>query len=114
MVSDGSGSVTGPFQAAQTRFYLDQVIPLCTGWFEEIREDFNKILVKIVAVVAAGDVEMSISLLTNIDRKGGTIAIMLHQFRQAIWSSHCPRECQTQTGSTVLCARITRRGNRET
>ena len=36
VVGNGETRVAGPFQLAQGRFYKGQVIPLCTGWFEEI------------------------------------------------------------------------------
>ena len=80
---DNDGT-SGPFQTAQQRFYRGQVIPLCSGWFGEIGEDFGKVIKQLAREAAAGDGGMTVSLLVNTDRKGGAYSIMLQQFRRAI------------------------------
>ena len=84
VVGDGDNDVVGPFEAAQSRFYRGQVIPICAGWFREIGEDFEKIIKVLAREAVSGDDGMSISPLVNTDRKGGAYPIMLQQFRRAI------------------------------
>jgi len=71
VVGDGSEGVVGPFEAAQKHFYCGQVIPLCAGWFGEINEDFEKVIVSLAKEAAAGEDGMTVSPLLNMDRKGG-------------------------------------------
>jgi hypothetical protein len=84
VVGDGSGPAVGPFEAAQSRFYRGQVIPICAGWFGEIGEDFEKVIRILAREAASGDDGMTISPLVNTDKKGGAFPIMLQQFRRAI------------------------------
>ena len=53
VVGDGTSGVVGPFEAAQKQFYRGQVIPLCAGWFGEINEDFEKVIVALAREAAA-------------------------------------------------------------
>jgi len=69
---------------AQRRFYSRQVIPICTDWFGETGEDFEKVSKRLARKVAARDDDMIISPLVNADRKGGAFPIMLQQFRRVI------------------------------
>ena len=84
IVGDGNVDIVGPFEADQARFYRGQVIPLCTGWFREINEDFEKVIKLLSQEAAAGDGGLGISPLSNSNRKGGSYTIMLAQFRRAI------------------------------
>ena len=59
-------------------------MPLVTGWFGEIGEDFEKVIQKLAREAAAGDDGMTISPLVNLDRKGGAYPIMPQQFRRGI------------------------------
>ena len=43
-MGDGTNNAVGSYQAAQCIFYCGQVIPLCVGRFEEIDEDFEKLV----------------------------------------------------------------------
>ena len=76
--------IVGPFQAAQQRFVGGQIIPLVSGWFGELGEDFEKVIKRLAREAAAGDDGITISPLRNTDRKGGAYPIMLQQFRRAI------------------------------
>ena len=60
------------------------MIPLCAGWFGEINEDFEKVIVALAREAAAGEDGMAVSPLVNINRKGGAFSIMLQQFKRAI------------------------------
>ena len=60
------------------------MIPLCAGWFGEINEDFEKVIVTLAREAAAIEDGMALSPLVNTDRKGGTFPIMLQQFKRAI------------------------------
>ena len=84
VVGDGNNGITGPFEAAQKHFYRGQVIPLCAGWFGEINEDFEKVILTMAREAAAGEDGMTVSPLVNTDRKGGAFPIMLQQFKRAI------------------------------
>jgi len=84
VVGDGSGDITGPFEASQCRFYRGQVIPIVAGWFGEIGRDFDKIITRLAREAASSDHGATISPLVNTDRKGGAFPIMLQQFRRAI------------------------------
>ena len=59
-----AGAVAGPFEAAQGNFFRQQVIPLCTGGFGEIGEDFDKVITRLVREAAAGDHGLRISPLS--------------------------------------------------
>ena len=48
--------------------FSDEVISICTGWFEEIGEDFDKINTMLACEAAPGDDDMTISPLINTDR----------------------------------------------
>ena len=48
VVGYGTNGITGPFEAAQGRFYQGQVIPLCVGWFGKTKKDFEK-TIKVLA-----------------------------------------------------------------
>ena len=84
VVGDGNNGITGPFEAAQKHFYRGQVIPLCAGWFGEINEDFENVILTMAREAAAGEDGMAVSPLVNTDRKGGAFPIMLQQFKRAI------------------------------
>ena len=84
VVGDGNNGITGPFEAAQKHFYRGQVIPLCAGWFGEINEDFEKVILTMAREAAAGEDGMALSPLVNTDIKGGAFPIMLQQFKRAI------------------------------
>ena len=60
------------------------MIPLCAGWFGEINEDFEKVILTMAREAAAGEDGMAVSPLVNTDRKGGAFPIMLQQFKRAI------------------------------
>jgi len=60
------------------------VIPLCTGWFGEMNEDFDKIIKSIVREAGLGDNGLWIFLLSNTNKIGGIYNIILNQFRRAI------------------------------
>ena len=47
------------------------MIPLCAGWFGEINEDFEKVIVTLAREASAGEDGMAVSPLVNTDRKGG-------------------------------------------
>jgi len=84
LVGEGTCDIVDSFKAAQAHFYRGQVIPLCTGWFGEINEDFEKIIKILAREAAAGDDGLGISQLTNSDiKKGEAYTIMLNQFRRA-------------------------------
>ena len=55
VVGDGSGDITGPFEASQCRFYRGQVIPIVAGWFGEIGRDFDKIITRLAREAASSD-----------------------------------------------------------
>ena len=80
----GNNDVVEPFQGAHSHFYHGQVIPVCTGWFGQIGEDFERITRLLAWEAASGDDMMSISPLVNTDKKGGAYHIMLQKFRWAI------------------------------
>ena len=80
----GTNGITGPFEAAQGRFYRGQVILICAGWLGEINEDFEKTIKVLMPEAASGQDGMSISPLVNTEKKGGAFPIMLQQFRRAI------------------------------
>ena len=54
VVGDGKGDTKGPFETVQQQFHRGQVIPMCAGWFGEIKEDFDK-TIKILAREAAAE-----------------------------------------------------------
>ena len=84
VVGDGNNGIVGPFERAMRLFYRKGVIPLCSGWFGDINEDFDKVITILAQEAAAGDHGLRISPLVNNDRKGGALPIMLQQFRRAI------------------------------
>ena len=57
---------------------------MCTVWFGEINQDFDKTIKILAQEVAAGEDDPSMSPLVNTDRKGGAFPIMLQQFRRVI------------------------------
>ena len=57
---------------------------MCSIWFGEIGEDFEKIIRQLAKEASAGDDRLTISPLVNTDRKGGAFSIMLQQFKRAI------------------------------
>ena len=61
IVGNGENNFVGPFQAAQSRFYRGQIIPLCAGWFGELGEDFEKVIKMLAREAASGDDGMTIS-----------------------------------------------------
>ena len=84
VVCEGTSGLGGPFEAAQKQFFRGQVVPLCAGWFGEINEDFEKVIVTLAREAAAGEDGMAVSPLVNTDKKGGALPIMLNQFKRAI------------------------------
>ena len=44
VVGDGTTGITGPFEAAQGRFFTGQVIPLVVGAFGDVNEALEKVL----------------------------------------------------------------------
>ena len=66
----------GPFEAAQARFYIGPVIPLCAEWFGEINEVFEKVIQIIAREAIAGDDGLGMSPLTNSDKKVGAYTII--------------------------------------
>ena len=71
VVGDGSNKTVGLFEASQQRFYQGQVIPICSGWFGEIGQDFEKIIQRLAREAAAGGYGLTMSpLVVNTDRKG--------------------------------------------
>jgi hypothetical protein len=84
VVGDGTAGITGPFEAAQGRFFTGQVIPLVVGAFGEVNEELEKVLKRVAKAAAAETDGLSISPLINTDRKGGAFRIMHQQFRRAI------------------------------
>ena len=57
---------------------------MCTGWFGELGEDFEKVIKQLAREAATGNEGMTVSPLANTDRKGGAYSIMLLKFRRAI------------------------------
>ena len=57
------------------------MLPLVTRSFEAANKDFEKILKILARLTASGEDGISISLLYNLDRKGGVCVIMNHPFR---------------------------------
>ena len=91
--------MVGPFEAAQSCFYRQQVIPICSpGWVGEIGEDFNEVITRIIREVASGDDGMTISPLVNTDRKGDAFPIMLHQFKRVIGVAIVRRNAKHKLG----------------
>ena len=84
VVGDGTAGITGPFEAAQGRFFTGQVIPLVVGAFGDVNEELEKVLKRVAKAAAAETDGLSISPLINTDRKGGAFRIMHQQFRRAI------------------------------
>ena len=52
-VGDGTTGITGPFEAAQGRFFTGQVIPLVVGAFGEVNEALEKVLKRVAKAAAA-------------------------------------------------------------
>lgn len=84
VVGDGSSNIVGPFEAAQSQFIGGQVVPLVVGAFGDVNTNLEKMLKTLAKLAAAGEEGMSISLLRNLDKKGGAFVIMNHQFRRAL------------------------------
>ena len=84
VVGDGRNGTVGPFEAAQSQFIGEQVIPVVVGAFGEVNKDFEKLLRTMAKLASSGEDGMSISPLRNLDKKGGAFAIMHHQFRRAV------------------------------
>jgi hypothetical protein len=71
VVGDGTTGITGPFEAAQGRFFTGQVILLVVGAFGDVNEALEKVLKRIAKAAAAETDGLTISPLINTDRKGG-------------------------------------------
>ncbi len=71
VVSDGTNDIVRPFEVAVIFFFRGQVIPVCMGWFGKIKKDYKSLITKLSQEAAAGVKGMWISLLVNLDRKGG-------------------------------------------
>jgi hypothetical protein len=69
VVGDENGDVVGPFEMAQGQFYQNQDIPSCAGGFGEVNGDFKKLIRILAREAAAGTDGLTISPLTNTDRK---------------------------------------------
>jgi hypothetical protein len=44
VVGDGTSEVVGPFEAAKKRFFKGTVIPICAGWFGEVKKDYKTLI----------------------------------------------------------------------
>jgi hypothetical protein len=84
VVGDGTTGISGPFEAAQGRFFTGQVIPLVVDAFGDVNEAVEKVLKRVAKAAAAETDGLTISPLINTDRKGGAYRIMHQQFRRAI------------------------------
>ena len=69
---------------AQNRSYTNGIIALVAGPYGIMNEDFNKSIYKWAERAAASEAGREVSTLTNMDKKGGAMPIMLQQFRRAI------------------------------
>ena len=74
----------GPFSKAQDCFYTNGIIALVAGPYGIMNKDFNKSIYKWAECAAASKAGREVSTLTNMDKKGGAMPIMLQQFRRVI------------------------------
>jgi len=81
-----NNATTGPFAAAQNRFYRGQIIPIIAGAFDDTNKDFGKIIAMLAREASSGDNGMTISpLVVNTqDRKGVAFPMILQYFKRAI------------------------------
>ena len=56
----------------------------CAGWPGKVGRDFDKVINVLASAVAANNSGIEVSLLCNLDRKGGAAVIMRHQFWRAV------------------------------
>ena len=73
VVGDVMGAIEGPFERAQRCFHTKQLIPLCAGWFGKVNKGMVIVLKELARLTTAGDLGISISPLSNTDKKGGRV-----------------------------------------
>ena len=104
-VGDGTTGITGPFEAAQGRFFTGQVIPLVVGAFGEVNEALEKVLKRVAKAAAAGTDGLTISPLINDQHRQKGRSFSNHA--PAIQTSHrlcdCKRTSQAHTRTATLC-----------
>lgn len=74
----------GPYVQALQRIASKNVIPLVTGWFEEINEGLNELITKLARITANRPQAIGMSPLDNSDRNGGAFPIVLQRFRRGL------------------------------
>ena len=84
IVGDGTSGVTGPFERSLNRVVTKNVVPLVIGWYGEVNEGMNKLLVKLARIASNGPEAHGVSPLDNSDRRGGAYPIILQRMRRGL------------------------------
>ena len=83
-VGDGTNGVTGPFERSLDWIATKNVVPLVIGWYGEIKEGLNKLLMKLAQIASNGPEAQGMSPLDNSDRRGGAYPIILQRMRRGL------------------------------
>ena len=73
--------MTGPFERSLARVV---VVPLVIGWYGEVSEGMNKLLINLAQIASNGPEAHGVCPLDNSDRRGGTYPIILQRMRRGL------------------------------
>ena len=72
---DQANAETGPFSKAQLPFIFRELIPLVFGAFGDVNGGVETLVKELVRNAVNSDSRLSVSLLVNMDRKGGYLRL---------------------------------------